>query len=122
MNRRELIDFCLTLPFASEEYPFDDVVDAAAWTAMRHSANQKCFAFITERSGRLLVNLKCDPLEADFLRQAFADVTPGYHMNKEHWNTVYIGGDVPDKDVMRMIEKSYDLVKPKLRKRRILDE
>jgi len=56
-------------------------------------------------------------MEADFLRQAFIDVTPGYHMNKTHWNTVYIGGDVPDNELRRMIEKSYDLIKPKARKR-----
>ena len=43
-----------------------------------------------ERMGKLCVNLKCDPLRADFLRRALPWVTPGYHMNKTHWNTVWL--------------------------------
>lgn len=117
MTRREIIEFCLTLPSAYEDYPFDDVVDDGAWTAMRHRANKKCFAFISVHDGNLIVNLKCDPIEADFLRQAFKDVTPGYHMNKTHWNTITIGGDVLDEELRRMIKSSYDLIKPKQRKR-----
>ena len=81
MTRRELIDYCLTFPLAYEDYPFDDVADAGAWAVMRHRGNKKRFAFIYERYGKLCVNLKCDPFEADFLRQAFAYVTPAYHMN-----------------------------------------
>ena len=45
--------------------------------------------------------------------QAFADVIPAYHMNKEHWNTVTLGGDVPDAELRQMVEWSYDLIKPK---------
>jgi len=118
MNRKELIEFCLTFPAAYEDYPFDDVMDETAWTAMRHRSNKKCFAFITVHNGRLMANLKCDPLEADFLRSAFRDVTPGYHMNKTHWNTVYIDGDVPEEELQRMIANSYDLIKPKVRKQK----
>ena len=115
VNRKELIDFCLTFPAAYEDYPFDDVIDETAWTAIRHRTNKKCFAFITVRNGRLMANLKCNPQEADFLRSTFQDVTPGYHMNKTHWNTVYIGGDVPEDELRRMIANSYDLIKPKMR-------
>jgi predicted DNA-binding protein (MmcQ/YjbR family) len=53
----------------------------------------------------------------DFLRQIYEDVTPGWHMNKTHWNTVALGGDVPEDELKRMIERSYDLIKPKERKR-----
>lgn len=60
MTRRELIDYCLSLPLAYEDYPFDDVVDDGAWTVMRHKANKKSFALIYERHGKLCVNLKCD--------------------------------------------------------------
>jgi predicted DNA-binding protein (MmcQ/YjbR family) len=119
MTRRELIDFCLTFPASYEDYPFDNVADAGAWTVMRHRGNKKSFALIYERNGQQYVNLKCEPLEADLLRQIYADVTPGFHMNKEHWNTAVLGGDVPDEALMRMVERSYDLVKPKtLRERR----
>jgi predicted DNA-binding protein (MmcQ/YjbR family) len=113
MTRQELIDFCLTFPAAYEDYPFDDITDAGAWAVMRHSANKKGFAHIYERSGKLCVNLKCDQFEADFLRQTFADVTPAYHMNKTHWNTVTTDGDVPEDELKRMVGRSYDLVKPK---------
>ena len=115
MTRQDLIDFCLTFPGAYEDYPFDDVVDESAWTAMRHRSNKKCFAFITVRNGRLMANLKCDPMEADFLRGAYEDVTAGFHMNKTHWNTIYLNGDVPEDELRRMIANSYDLIKPKVR-------
>jgi predicted DNA-binding protein (MmcQ/YjbR family) len=85
---------------------------------MRHRANKKSFALIYRKDRKLCVNLKCEPFEADFLRQAFKGVTPGYHMNKEHWNTVVIGADVPDAELLRQINNSYDLIKPKERKRR----
>ncbi|MDR2670888.1 MAG: MmcQ/YjbR family DNA-binding protein, partial [Oscillospiraceae bacterium] len=117
MTRQELIDFCLTFPAAYEDYPFDDIADAGAWTVMRHRTNKKCFALIYERGGNLCVNLKCDPFEADFLQQSFKDVTPAYHMNKTHWNTVTLAGDVPDEDVKWMVGNSYDLIKPKMRRR-----
>ncbi len=118
MTRQELIDFCLTFPAAYEDYPFDDIADGGAWTVIRHRTNKKSFALIYERNGKLYVNLKCDPLEADFLRQAFADVASGYHMNKTHWNTITIGGDVPVDELKRMVGNSYDLIKPKVRKRK----
>jgi predicted DNA-binding protein (MmcQ/YjbR family) len=113
MTRHEIIDFCLTFPFSYEDYPFDLIVDEHAWTVMRHQANKKSFAFIYERNGALCINLKCEPLEADLLRQAFRDVTPGYHMNKTYWNTIMLGGDVPEQALKWMIGQSYDLIKPK---------
>ena len=121
MMRRDLIDYSLTFPSAYEDYPFDEVADAGAWTVMRHRANKKSFAFIYERDGKLCINLKCDPFEADFLRQTFTDVTPAYHMNKVHWNTIALGGDVPDDELKSMIERSYDLIKPKVGKPRYAD-
>lgn len=120
MTRRELTDHCLTMPLAYEDYPFDDGdahSDDGAWTVMRHRANKKGFAHIYDRHGKLCINLKCDPVEADFLRQMYTDVTPAYHMNKVHWNTVALGGDVPEEELKRMIERSYDLIKPKVRKK-----
>jgi len=118
MTRQELIDFCLTFPASYEDYPFDDIIDAAAWTVIRHQSNKKSFAMIYKRNGKLCINLKCDPLEADFLRQIFTDLTPAYHMNKVHWNTVTLGGDVPEGELKRMISRSYDLIKPKVCRKR----
>ena len=118
MTRQGIIDFCLTFPAAYKDYPFDDITDPGAWTAMRHRTNKKTFAFIAVHNGQLIVNLKCDPFEADLLRQMFESVTPGYHMNKTHWNTVALGGDVADSELKRMIGHSYDLIKPKVRRKK----
>lgn len=117
MTRQDLVEYCLSLPAAYEDYPFDGVSTGNVWTVMRHGTNKKSFALIYERNGRLCVNLKCEPFEAELLRQAFADVMPGYHMNKAHWNTVLLGGDVPIEELKRQIQASYDLIKPKARKK-----
>ena len=75
MTRRELIDYCLTYPDAYEDYPFDALSDApAAWAVLRHKGSKKSFAFIYQRGG-LCVNLKCEPLFADFLRHVYPGVT-----------------------------------------------
>jgi predicted DNA-binding protein (MmcQ/YjbR family) len=116
-TRQQLIEYCLTFPLAFEDYPFDEVVNDYATTVMRHKANKKSFALIMRHNGALYLNLKCDPLEADFLRQAFEGVIPGYHMNKTHWNTIVIDSDVPDEEIKRQIERSYDLIKPKIKNR-----
>ena len=135
MTRQEIIDFCLTLPYAYEDYPFDRPVAGAhtylvstgtkncgsvsgqannkACTVMRHGQNKKIFALVMKHGDELYLNLKCDPMEADFLRGAFESIIPGFHMNKRHWNTVIIGGDVPDDEIWRMVEESYSLIKPK---------
>ena len=114
-TRQDIIDFCLTFPSTYEDYPFDSIADPGAWAVMRHKTNKKSFALIYERNGRLCVNLKCDPDEADFLRQAYEDVLPAYHMNKVHWNTVLTSGDVPMEHLQEMIGRSYSLTRPKTR-------
>ena len=113
MTRRELIDHCLTFPGAYEDYPFDESADApGAWAVLRHRGSKKSFAMIYERSG-LCINLKCEPMQADFLRRIYRSVTPAYHMNKEHWNTVRPDGDVPQEELYGMIAESYRLTAQK---------
>jgi predicted DNA-binding protein (MmcQ/YjbR family) len=118
MTKQELIDYCLTFPAAYEDYPLDSTSDHAddASAYIRYRVNKKGFALIYNRNGKLRINLKCDPFEADFLRQIYTDVTPGWHMNKVHWNTITLGGDVPIDELKRMIQHSYELIKPKTRK------
>lgn len=111
MTKRELIDYCLTYSTVFEDYPFGD--NAAV---MRHKGNKKMFALISEQNGAVSINLKCEPMRADFLRSVFSSVTPGWHMNKVHWNTVTMGGDVPVAELYNMIQHSFDLTKPKIRK------
>ncbi|MCL2852682.1 MAG: MmcQ/YjbR family DNA-binding protein [Defluviitaleaceae bacterium] len=111
MTTRELIDYCLTYPSVFEDHPFGE--DAAV---IKHIANKKMFALVGTLNDRLQITLKCDPDRADFLRNAYTDVTPGYHFNKKHWNTVYLGGDVPEDEMFELVNHSYDLTKPKTKK------
>ena len=104
MTKREWIDYCLTFADAYEDYPFDD-----EWAAMRHRKNRRAFAFIYCRHGELCLNLKCKPLDADFLRGMYTAVRPAYHMNKTHWNTVAADKDVPDEEICAMIAESHAL-------------
>jgi len=120
MTKRELINHCLTLPAVYEDYPFDKQVahsDDGTWTVMRHNGNKKSFAHIYERNEKLCINLKCDPLKADLLRGMFTALVSGWHMNKKHWNTVYVGGDVPQEELYELILHSYDITKPKKKAR-----
>ena len=71
------------------------------------------FALILERDAKLCINLKCEPMQADFLRKVYPTVIPAYHMNKTHWNTVIVDGSIPQEELFEMIASSYDLIKPK---------
>lgn len=107
--RQEVIDFCLTLKGAYEDYPFHD----ANWTVMRHKENRKMFAAVYEHQGNIWVNVKCDPGMTYMWRNAFKSVVPAYHMNKEHWNSIILDGKVGDDAIRNMICDSYELTKPK---------
>ncbi|AKG37199.1 MmcQ/YjbR family DNA-binding protein [Paenibacillus durus] len=112
MTIEEITEHCLSYPSSYEDHPFGD-----GWTAMRHQGNKKIFALIYNHDGRLCVNLKCPPDHADFLRKAFEEVKPGYHMNKEHWNTVILDGDLPEDEIHDMVHHSFELTKPKRSKK-----
>ncbi|MEG2350607.1 MAG: MmcQ/YjbR family DNA-binding protein [Hungatella sp.] len=110
MTRREIIEYCRTYPDALEDYPFKDRNS----TIMRHADNRKWFALVFEKDGKLCMNLKCEPMEADFWRMVYHDVAPAWHMNKMHWNTVTLNGDVPETELYSMIQESFELTKTKL--------
>lgn len=107
MNRKELIDFCLTLPDVYEDYPFHD----DNWTVMRCKENRKIFAWIFQRQGNIWVNVKVERQWRDFWRDAFASIVPAYHLNKEHWNSLIMDGSIPLDTVKQLIMESYDLVR-----------
>lgn len=115
MTRKELIAYCLTLPGAYEDYPFEATAGGMVWTVMRHRENTKTFALLFERLGALWVNVKCEPKLAHVLRQTYEGVLPGYHMNKEHWNSIICGMDVPDEKLCEMLAYSFELTAPKRR-------
>lgn len=112
-TRKDVIEYCLdNYANCYEDYPFGD----GEWAAMRHKNNKKTFVFIYERNGFVALNLKCDPLKADFFRNIFSSVTPAYHMNKRHWNTVYLDGTTPDDVILEMINDSFMLTSSKQKK------
>ncbi len=90
-------------PGAVEEFPFDLVT-------LVFKVGGKMFALVGTDEDPLRLNLKCDPLKAEILRECYPAVLPGYHMNKRHWNTVVLDGSIPDEDLLAMIDESYALV------------
>ncbi len=110
MNLEELRTYCLQKKGASIDFPFDDVT-------MVIKVGGKMFILIAIDSDPLSINLKCDPFIAEGLRERYNAVIPGYHMNKNHWNTVILDNTVPDKIIRDMIDDSYALVFSKLSKK-----
>ena len=94
---------CRGLPGATEEYPFGE--ENAVF-----KVGGKMFALVSLEGEPGQVNLKCDPGLAEALRETYPAVTPGYHMNKRHWNTVLLDGTVPGAALDEWIQESYDLV------------
>lgn len=112
LTEQRLVEYALTFPDVYRDMPFhDDTV------YLRCRGNKKGFCMLLHRAGRLYVNLKCSPQEAEFYRRVYRDVIPGWHMNKTHWNTVFLNGDVPEEEVLRMLRSAHALVAPRRRKR-----
>lgn len=103
MDVAELRRRCLAQPAATEGRPFGADVLVV-------KVGGRIFAIIAEDDDPPTVSLKCDPELALLLRQSYASVRPGYHLNKRHWNTVRLDGTVPDDEVLAWVEDSYDLV------------
>lgn len=108
MDAELLREYCLSFPEVEESFPFDE------FTLVFKVAG-KIFAFVN-LDGDLSMNLKCNPEKAIELREQYPCVAPGYHMNKKHWNTVYIDGSVPDKILKQWIEHSFWTVVAQLTK------
>jgi predicted DNA-binding protein (MmcQ/YjbR family) len=88
---------------AIEDFPFDNVI-------LVINVSGKMFALVGINTEPLRINLKCDPIRAEFLRQQHPAVLPGYHMNKRHWNTVVLDGTIADAEIYGMVDDSYSLV------------
>lgn len=112
-EKSEAIEYCLTYTDAYEDYPFED----KNWCVIRHKSNKKVFAWIFNKDGYVWINVKCDTEWIDFWRKAFKSVKPAYHLNKTHWNSIILDGSVPDEDIYRMIDESYELTRPKAKKK-----
>ena len=102
-------DYLLSLPGAAEDFPFGPEL-------MVFRVGGKIFAILAYEDVPARVNLKCDPARAVELRESFSAVIPGYHMNKKHWNTVVLDGELSDRQVKELADHSYALVEASLPK------
>ena len=109
MNGEQARTYFLSLPESLEDFPFGP--DTPVF-----KIKKKMFGFLRHKNGIAHINLKCKPEEAMVIRDIFEAVIPGYHMNKEHWNTVILNGTVPKEEIEKMIDTSYSLVVGNLKK------
>lgn len=105
-TRKEVLDYGLTFNNTYVDAPFGDL----NWQLVRYKGNDKAFLWTYEKDGYLNLNVKVDPIKAFFWRSTYAAVIPGYHQNKEHWNTIIMDGSIPEADLRLMIAESYDLI------------
>jgi predicted DNA-binding protein (MmcQ/YjbR family) len=105
--RDQVLAACGAKPGAVEDYPFGE--DAAVF-----KAGGRMFALVALGGGPGSVSLKCDPGLAVALRGRYPGITPGYHLSKQHWNTVALDGSVPGGEVLELVDHSYDLVVARL--------
>lgn len=101
-------EYFLGRPGTSKDYQPD-------WQATRYFLADKMYGMIgNDKYGKSIVTLKCDPIFAGILRNQYTDIVPGYYMNKQHWNSLYLEGAVPDEVVKDMIDMAHRLVLEKL--------
>ena len=105
-TRKEALEYGLSFPDTYQDAPFHD----DNWQLVRFKGNKKAFLWTYERDGFINLNVKVDPDRAFHWRYVYESVIPGYHQNKDHWNTIILDGSIPDEDVKAMIAESYDLI------------
>lgn len=103
ISHKQVEDYILSMPNAKLDYPFGK--DVAVY-----KVQDKMFALVAENSNPVRVSLKCDPQLAVHLREKYESVMPGYHLNKKHWNTVVLSGQLSWEEVQDLIRHSYNLV------------
>jgi predicted DNA-binding protein (MmcQ/YjbR family) len=110
MNVETIREYCISKEGAEEGFPFGE-------GTLVFKVAGKIFLLLSLDSDPLTFNAKCDPDHAIELREQHENIIPGYHMNKKHWNTVIVDGTLPARELKALIDESYDLVKPKSRKK-----
>ncbi len=104
MTHKQVEEYLLSMPHVHLDYPFGEGV------AVYKTADDKMFALVAEGSNPVRLSLKCDPLLAKTLRERYESVLPGYHLNKKHWNTLLLTGQLTLEEVQDLIRHSYLLV------------
>jgi len=103
MDHKTVEEYVLSMANAELGYPFGKEVAV-------YKADGKMFALIAEGKDPVRLSLKCDPVLSKVLREKYETVLEGYHLNKKHWNTVILSGQLPWEDVQGLIRHSYNLV------------
>lgn len=103
MDHKAVEDYILSMPGSRLDYPFGKEVAV-------YKVNDKMFALISEGKNPVNLSLKCDPVLAQTLREKYETVMPGYHLNKKHWNTMILSGQLEWPEVQDLIRHSYQLV------------
>lgn len=107
MNHKQVEEYLLSFPKTKLDYPFGK---EAAVYKVKVGDDDKMFAIISEGSSPVRISLKCDPQLAEILREKYISVMPGYHLNKKHWNTIVLSGEIEWAEIQGFIQLSYDLV------------
>lgn len=103
-THKEVEEYILSMPNTNLDYPFGE------GTAVYKTSNNKMFVLISEGSSPLRISIKGDPKLNELLREKYETVLPGWHLNKKHWNTILLTGQLPDDDIRDLIRHSYELV------------
>lgn len=103
IDHKTVEEYLLGMPGAKLEYPFGEGVAV-------YKAKDKMFALVQEGSSPVKLSLKCDPLLAETLRKRYETIMPGYHLNKKHWNTILLTGQIGWEEIQGFIRHSYELV------------
>lgn len=110
-NYEWLDEYCLSKIGAVKDYQAD-------WEATRYLVGGKMFAMCAaDKDGKPIITLKLEPAFGDLLRQQYEHVVPGYYMNKLHWNSLYLEGNVPDDVVQTMVNESHEIILKSLSKK-----
>ena len=109
MDLEEVRNYCLKKPGTTESFPFDDET-----LVFKVASKMYCLGNLTPP---ISLNLKCEPIKAIEIREEFEEISPGFHMNKKHWNTVDLEGNLSNSFIQQLIDDSYDLVFNKLTKK-----
>ena len=113
MKYEWLDEYCLSKRGAEKDFKVE-------WDATRYLVGGKMFGMQGgDKAKKAIITLKCDPLFTQSLREQYKHIVAGYYMNKEHWNSLYLDGDVPDDVLKQMIDMSYELVLKKISKKAI---
>ncbi len=107
MDHKTVEEFILSMPNSRLDYPFGK---EAAVYKVKTADDEKMYALISEGSEPLRLSLKCDPQLAKLLREKYITVMEGYHLNKKHWNTIILSGEIEWPEIQGFIRHSYDLV------------